>query len=154
QIVAGLYAFEPWDFDRDGVLTANDTQLFGEALAVRGQAITEPGDYKFDLNGNLVVDLQDVRVRQQVLEFPAGDTDFDGALDFVDLDTMNTYYHTSGGTGAETWVHGDIASFVDNYPVNAFDANTVNFADLLAVANTWLNVLGQNIEETDLTGRY
>src|SRR5690606_24159596 len=110
--------------------------------------------YKFDLNGNLAVDWKDVKVLQQFAGYADGDTNFDGVLDFADLDTLNTYYHTAAGTGAETWIHGDITSFVPSYPATAFDANTVNFADLSLLADTWLNVLEQGIESIDLTSRY
>ncbi len=154
NLVAGLYAFEPGDFDRDGELLANDLALFGAALTVRGQAITDVSQYKFDLNGNSVVDWKDVKILQQFAGLANGDVNFDGLLDFTDLDTLDANYHTTGASGLATWIDGDITSFVANYPVTAFDANTVNFADLSLLADTWLNVLQQGIEELDLTSRY
>ncbi|QDU57306.1 hypothetical protein [Aeoliella mucimassa] len=154
NLVAGVNAFEPGDFDRNGTLDSTDLSAFSDALTIRGQQIVDEDDYRYDLNGNLAVDWKDVKVLQQFADIPTGDTNFDGSLDFDDLDTLDQYYHTNGGVGAETWLAGDIASFVAGYPADAFDANIVNFADLTSFADSWIHLLGQTIDESDLTSRY
>ncbi|TWT29755.1 hypothetical protein KOR34_50730 [Posidoniimonas corsicana] len=152
--VAGAYAFEPGDFDRDGDLDSDDLGMLATALTTRGVEIIDDGDYRFDMNANAVVDWKDVKILQQFAEFPTGDANLDGALDFTDLDILNANYHLAAADADKTWLTGDIASFVAGYPAAAFDANAVNLADLVEFAGEWVDTLAQAISEEDLTTRY
>ena len=160
----GVYVFEIGDFDRDNDVDSDDYMLFGPALRTRGTAADDE-NLKFDLNGNsvldfndedmdgvileqrsntqMVVDWKDVKILQQFGLFPNGDTNFDGALDFTDLDTVNANYYTNPGQTEETWIDGDFASIDPDYIFDAVDANLVNEVDLAVFADAWLNDLGQ-----------
>ncbi len=147
--ILGANAFLPGDFDRDNTLTSSDMDLFKAKLTVRGVVNTTAADLKFDLNGNDVIDWKDVKVLQQFAGFPTGDTDLHGALDFDDLDTVGSNYGLTG----KKWTDGDFASADPLYPATASDANTVDEIDLLALVDTWLNVLQQPIARHQVTSR-
>lgn len=153
NFVAGAYAFEPGDFDRDGEVNADDIDLFKPAISLRGVALAGEDNYKFDLNGNSVVDWRDVKVLQQFVGFSDGDANLDGALDLTDLDIVGANYYTVSPAADKTWIEGDFASVDPLYAANAADANKVDLTDLTLFADTWLNVLEQPISEGDLTSR-
>ena len=152
--VTGVNVFATGDFDRDATAgDAQDMAAFAGALKTRAAAITNVDNHKFDLNANSVVDWKDVKILQQFVDLPNGDANFDGVLNFVDLDTIGANYYTVSPTADKTWVTGDFASVDPLYAANAVDANIVNLIDLELFADTWLNVLEQPIAETDLTSR-
>lgn len=154
SFVAGAYVFEVGDFDRNGAAGESaDLALFSAALKTRGTTLTDQDHYKFDLNANSVVDWKDVKILQQFVDLPNGDANFDGVLNFVDLDTIGANYYTVSPAADKTWATGDFASVDPLYAANAVDANIVNLIDLELFADTWLNVLEQPIAETDLTSR-
>ena len=152
NLIAGAYAFEPGDFDRDGDLDSSDLTLFPGGLAIRGATITDDGDYRFDLNGNAAVDWRDVKVLQQFALFADGDANMDG-LDLVDLDTIGANYYTSSDPEAKTWIDGDFASIDPLYAADAVDANLVNEVDLMLFADTWLTVMERPILKAEITSR-
>jgi hypothetical protein len=90
-----------------------------------------------------VVDWHDVKILQQFTDLLDGDANFDGAVDFLDLDLMAANYYTLPGQAAETWAQGDFASVDPAYPLDAPDANRVDSVDLDVLARTWLEVLSQ-----------
>ena len=152
--VTGVNIFKTGDFDRDATAgDAQDMAAFAAALKTRGAALTNPDNHKFDLNANSVVDWKDVKILQQFVDLPNGDANFDGVLNFVDLDTIGANYYTVSPAADKTWATGDFASVDPLYAANAVDANIVNLIDLELFADTWLNVLEQPIAETDLTSR-
>ncbi len=66
------------DFNQDGVTNAADIDLLCQAVG--------GGNLQFDLNGNQVVDQQDVAfLLDQVLRVPIGDANLDGNFDSTDL---------------------------------------------------------------------
>ncbi|MDZ4659440.1 MAG: hypothetical protein SH868_17860 [Bythopirellula sp.] len=157
----GIRAYKTGDFDRDNDLDAADFTLLSSALRTRGTA-ADLANYKFDLNGNAVlvfdavdmryehvtngptvVDWKDVKVLQQFADIKDGDANFDGAVDFLDLDIMSLNYYTLPGQTMETWINGDFASIDPNYAIDAVDVNLVNTVDLEVIADTWVNLLGQ-----------
>ncbi|MEM8945669.1 MAG: hypothetical protein AAGD11_10840 [Planctomycetota bacterium] len=158
----GVLAYKIGDFDRDDDVDADDFSLFSAALATRGTpAGTE--NNKFDLNGNaelvfddedqrfehlsngrVVVDWKDVKILQQFTDIETGDANLDGLVDFADLDIMAANYFTLGGQAEETWIDGDFASIDPDYAFDAIDANLVDMTDLQAIADTWVEVLGQS----------
>ena len=164
----GILAFKVGDFDRDNDVDGNDLDLFSAALGTRGMP-AESENYKFDLNGNaelvfdgedqefkhvsngaVVVDWKDVKILQQFADISDGDANFDGMLDFLDLDIMSANYFTIAGQTEETWADGDFASIDPDYAFNAVDANLVDMTDLQVIADTWVNVLSQTpVTETD-----
>lgn len=119
--VTGVYLFEVGDFDRDGQVTANDLAMFGSALTTRHTPI-DPDQFeqltRFDLNGNGSVDWKDVKILQTFLEFPDGDTDFDGVVDDTDLAVLQANL----GSSDATWIHGD---FTGDDRVTLYDAYTL-----------------------------
>lgn len=158
----GILVFKTGDFDRDDDVDTDDLNLFAAAIGTRG-APAELENYKFDLNGNaevvfdnedmrfehvsngaVVVDWKDVKVLQQFTDIPDGDANFDGEVDFLDLDIMNANYFTVAGQTEETWIDGDFASVDPDYAIDAVDANLVNLVDLEVIADTWVNLLGQS----------
>ncbi|TWU25971.1 hypothetical protein [Bythopirellula polymerisocia] len=158
----GILAYKTGDFDRDNDLDASDFALFASALGTRG-APAALENYKFDLNGNavlafdtedqrfehvsngpVVVDWKDVKILQQFADIKNGDANFDGAVDFLDLDIMSLNYYTISGQTAETWIDGDFASIDPDYFLDASDVNLVNRVDLDVIADTWVNLLGQS----------
>ncbi|MEO0529425.1 MAG: dockerin type I domain-containing protein [Planctomycetota bacterium] len=180
----GVLAYLPGDFDRDNDLDADDLDLFSAAIGLRNTAADDEF-VRFDLNGNevaslvfdenndpvlnslgeqrishtnnqgVVVDWKDVKILQQFAEFPNGDTNFDGALDLTDLQTMAANYFTEPGQAAETWIDGDFASVDPDYLFTAPDANLVNEVDLAVIADAWLNDLGQPApDEATLNGLF
>ncbi|BBO31159.1 hypothetical protein [Lacipirellula parvula] len=152
--VTGVNVFKTGDFDRNGVAgQAADMSQFSAALKVRGAAITNVDNHKFDLNANAVVDWKDVKILQQFVDLPNGDANFDGVLDLVDLDVVGANYYTASPTANKTWATGDFASVDPLYATTAVDANIVNLVDLQLFADTWLNVLDQPITKTQLTSR-
>ena len=164
----GILAFKVGDFDRDNDVDGDDLGLFAAALGTRGMP-AESENNKFDLNGNaelvfdvedqefkhvsngaVVVDWKDVKILQQFADISDGDANFDGMLDFLDLDIMSANYFTIPGQTDETWADGDFASIDPDYAFNAVDANLVDMVDLQVIADTWVNVLGQTpVTETD-----
>lgn len=171
----GIYVYETGDFDRDNDVDDVDLGLFAASIGTRN-SIADDADIRFDLNGNefafrdvdndglpvikhtsgdeLIVDWKDVKILQQFVEFPNGDTNFDMTLDFDDLDVMETNYFTTGQTAA-TWVLGDFASIDADYIFDAVDVNLVNDIDLNVLADAWLNDLGLTAPtESELMARY
>ncbi len=157
----GVLAYKIGDFDRDNDVDNDDFSLFAAALATRGTP-AESINNKFDLNGNaelafdeddqrfehvsngaMVVDWKDVKILQDFTDIEDGDANFDGAVDFLDLDIMAANYFSIVGQTAETWFDGDFASEDPSYAFDATDANLVNLVDLEVIADTWVNVLGQ-----------
>jgi hypothetical protein len=111
--VAGVYAFAPGDFNRDGSLTATDVALFKPALKTRGTTQALAGGFKFDMNGPLtstqlsttVVDWKDVKILQTFFDFGDGDVDINGIVDFTDFQILQNNF---GTTGVNTWLQGDL----------------------------------------------
>ena len=173
--VVGVTLYDTGDFDRDGDVDAGDRSTFLAALRPRGVANPGSANFAFDLNGNSngtssqtaqassIVDWKDVKVLQQFLGFPNGDTNLDGALDFTDIDTMEANYYTLGGLANKTWANGDFASLdplATTYLASAADANIVNFVDLQVLADAWLNLLGlpnltfDDLDEQGYSGQF
>lgn len=164
----GVLAYKIGDFDRDNEVDGDDFALFAGAVATRGTPAA-PEDNKFDLNGNaelvfdaedgrfehvsngaMVVDWKDVKILQEFTDIQNGDANFDGAVDFLDLDIMSANYFTMAGQTEETWIDGDFASVDPDYAFDAVDANLVDFVDLQVIAETWVNLLGQSpVTEAD-----
>ncbi len=165
----GILIYQVGDFDRDNDIDQTDMNLFGAALGVRGEG-AEQADWKFDLNGNpisefdadddlryelvtngpAVVDWKDVKVLQQFIDLPNGDANFDGLLDFTDIDIVEANYYTLGGSADKVWTNGDFASADPDYFFDAPDANLVNEIDLSVLAESWVIALGQSpITATD-----
>lgn len=172
----GVLAFLPGDFDRDNDLDAADLSAFAAALTTRNTQVDD-AFLAFDMNGNerafrdvdnegnpiirhegdspVIVDWRDVKILQEFALFPNGDTNFDFALDFTDLDTMSANYYTVAGQNAETWTDGDFASIDPEYIFDAPDANLVNEVDLQVIADAWINDLGQAAPtDVELGARY
>jgi hypothetical protein len=105
--VAGVYAFEAGDFDRDGDRTAADVALFKPVLTTRGVVQTNTGNYKFDINGNAVVDWKDVKVLQKFFDFGDADADVNGIVDFADFLTLREHFGTTGKRFTEGDFDGD-----------------------------------------------
>ncbi|HYE20673.1 MAG TPA: PEP-CTERM sorting domain-containing protein [Tepidisphaeraceae bacterium] len=113
SFVAGVYAFAPGDFDRDGLLTATDVALFKPALKTRGTTQALAGGFKFDMNGpttstqltTTVVDWKDVKLVQPFFDFGDGDVDINGIVDFTDFQILQNNF---GTTGVNTWLQGDL----------------------------------------------
>lgn len=165
----GIFAYQPGDFDRDNDVDNDDLDLFAAALGTRWEPASE-ANQKFDLNGNpelfffvdddlsdgddseyrhvsnglSTVDWRDVKILQQFANIPDGDANFDGNLDFADLDIMEANYFTVAGQISETWIDGDFASIDPDYAIDAVDANLVNLVDLEVIAEAWVNGLGQD----------
>ena len=124
--VAGAYAFQPGDFNRDNTVDADDVALFASQVTLRGVVKTDATELKYDFNANDVVDWKDVQIFQQFLDYePAGlpdptlrifaDADLNGVVDFGDFRTMRDTIGQSG----QTFLAGD------------FDGNDqVDFADV------------------------
>ncbi|WP_146575393.1 hypothetical protein [Botrimarina hoheduenensis] len=179
----GIFAYKPGDFDRDNDVDAADLSLFAGSIGLRNTAADDEF-VRFDLNGNevaflsfrtdgqpeiiangdqrlrhtnnegMVVDWKDVKILQQFVDFPNGDTNFDFALNFTDLDVMAANYYTLPGQNAETWVTGDFASIDPDYFFLAPDVNLVNEVDLAVIAEAWINDLGQPApSDSELMGR-
>lgn len=160
----GVLVFQPGDFDRDNDVDAVDLAAFAAALQPRN-VVVDDVDTRFDLNGNreafrttdndgnpvirhvsngqVVVDWKDVKILQQFVGFANGDVNFDGLLDFTDIDVMEANYYTLGGPADKIWTTGDVASIDPDYIFDAVDANLVNLVDLQTLANAWVNDLGQ-----------
>lgn len=160
----GVLVYQPGDFDRDNDTDADDLALFAAALGTRNSPVDD-AMVKFDLNGaevafraiddegqpvirhrtneQGVVDWKDVKILQQFVDIPNGDANFDGLLDFADLDLMQANYYTLGGGATKTWNEGDFASIDPEYIFDAVDANLVNEVDLEVLADAWVTDLGQ-----------
>jgi hypothetical protein len=102
--VAGVWAFEAGDFNRDGDRSAADIALFKPVLTTRGVPLSGSGNYKFDMNGNAVVDWKDVKILQQFFDFGDGDIDINGLVDFADFLTLRDNF----GTGGKRFTEGDL----------------------------------------------
>ncbi len=149
NLIAGAYDFTTGDFDRDNDVDTADLALFKAAVGVRGATAVSAGSYKFDLNGNNVVDWKDVKVLQTfVPTLLDGDANMDLTLDMADLDIIrDNYYTTASGSAGKSWATGDFASLdplATTYAANAIDANVVNLVDLQVFAGSWLQLLGQS----------
>jgi hypothetical protein len=57
---------------------------------------TNTGNYRFDVNGNAVVDWRDVKALQPFFDFGDADADLNGLVDFADFLTLRDNF---GGTG-------------------------------------------------------
>jgi hypothetical protein len=108
--VAGVYAFDAGDFDRDGERTAADIVLFKPVLTTRGVVQTNTANFKFDMNGNAVVDWKDVKVLQDFFDFGDADADINGIVDFADFLTLRGNFGTAANgsrrgtsTATTTW---------------------------------------------------
>lgn len=153
NMIAGAYDFKTGDFDRDNDVDTADLALFKAAVGVRGAATVSTGSYKFDLNGNNVVDWKDVKVLQTfVPTLLDGDANMDLTLNMADLDIIrDNYYTTASGSAGKSWATGDFASLdplATTYAANAIDANVVNLVDLQVFAGSWLQLLGQSSPTT------
>lgn len=153
NLIAGAYDFKTGDFDRDNDVDTADLALFKAAVGVRGATAVSAGSYKFDLNGNNVVDWKDVKVLQTfVPTLLDGDANMDLTLDMADLDIIrDNYYTTASGSAGKSWATGDFASLdplATTYAANAIDANVVNLVDLQVFAGSWLQLLGQSSPTT------
>ena len=153
NLIAGAYDFKTGDFDRDNDVDTADLALFKAAVGVRGATAVSAGSYKFDLNGNNVVDWKDVKVLQTfVPTLLDGDANMDLTLDMADLDIIrDNYYTTASGSAGKSWATGDFASLdplATTYATNAIDANVVNLVDLQVFAGSWLQLLGQSSPTT------
>ena len=153
NLIAGAYDFKTGDFDRDNDVDTADLALFKAAVGVRGATAVSAGSYKFDLNGNNVVDWKDVKVLQTfVPTLLDGDANMDLTLDMADLDIISdNYYTTASGSAGKSWATGDFASLdplATTYATNAIDANVVNLVDLQVFAGSWLQLLGQSSPTT------
>jgi hypothetical protein len=153
NLIAGAYDFTTGDFDRDNNVDTADLALFKAAVGVRGATAVSAGSYKFDLNGNNVVDWKDVKVLQTfVPTLLDGDANMDLTLDMADLDIIrDNYYTTASGSAGKSWATGDFASLdplATTYAANAIDANVVNLVDLQVFAGSWLQLLGQSSPTT------
>lgn len=145
--IAGAYDFKTGDFDRDNDVDTADLTLFRAAVGVRGGAAVSAGSYKFDLNGNNVVDWKDVKILQTfVPSLLNGDANMDLSIDFADLDIMrDNYYTTTAGSAGRSWATGDFASLdplATTYATDAVDANVVNLIDLQVFADSWVRMFG------------
>jgi hypothetical protein len=105
--VAGVYAFEAGDFDRSGRRDAADIALFKPVLTTRGVVQTSSANFKFDVNGNSVVDWKDVKVLQPFFDFGDADADLNGLVDFADFLTLRDHYGQVGQRFTEGDFDGD-----------------------------------------------
>jgi hypothetical protein len=117
-----------------------------------GAAIVNHDHYRFDLNGNSIVDWRDVKVLQDFTGFATGDVNFDFTLGLDDLDVLGANYFTTASPLDKIWTTGDLGSVDPLYAVDAVDANLVNAVDVNLFADAWFG-LEQSITETDLTSR-
>jgi hypothetical protein len=147
NLIAGAYDFKPGDFNRDNVVDTSDLAMIRGTVGIRGGPTVSGSAFRFDLNGNNVVDWKDVKILQTfVPSLRDGDANMDLVVDFNDLDLMRDNYYTVGSGTGKTWASGDFASLdplATTYSGSAADANVVNVVDLQVIANTWLNVLHQ-----------
>jgi len=102
--VAGVNAYAAGDFDRDGMLSAADINLLKRVLTTRGVEQTDSSHYKFDLNGNAVVDWKDVKILQGFFDLGDGDVNLDGLVDFTDFRILRDDF----GRLAQTFIQGDL----------------------------------------------
>lgn len=105
--VAGVYAFEAGDFDRNGRRDEADVALFKPVLTTRGVVQTNSGNFKFDVNGNAVVDWRDVRALQPFFDFGDADADLNGLVDFADFLTLRENFGRTGRRFTEADFDGD-----------------------------------------------
>ncbi|MBL0921991.1 MAG: hypothetical protein IBJ10_07665 [Phycisphaerales bacterium] len=150
---AGLHTkgFQP--IGHDGVIDAFDIDYI---CANFGDWTFQPDaarmDLSADMNGDLVVDIEDVRVVvEDILETQIGDVNLDGAVDESDLAIINANLNTPGG-----WARGDVncdgvVNQADADIVNAFlcpfdlsGNGVVDFADLNILLNNF-NQMGSNL---------
>jgi autotransporter-associated beta strand protein len=166
--ISAITLFKPGDFNRDNATTlstgpsdtTSDAALFKTAIATNWTATSvATGDTKFDMTGDGMVNLRDVKALEPFLGFRDGDANIDGTLDFTDLNVVRDNYQ---GTN-KTWVTGDFASGAANssgYDRNAADVGKVDYADLQTLADTWLNVLSQpkpttaQLDDNGYTGQF
>jgi hypothetical protein len=121
SFVAGAYVFKPGDFNRDNTVDYTDMKLFQQALTVPGvQAST--ANLKYDLNGNGQVTWKDVKILQQFVSFPDGDTNMDGRVDVADLLALAKDWQDNN----ETWTGGDFNG-----------DGIVDLSDLQTLADNW-----------------
>jgi hypothetical protein len=110
--VSSIYAFKAGDFNRDNVVDQADLNLFKPVVTVRGMAQTNTGNYKYDMNGNAVVDWKDVKLLQQFIPtLYNGDATMDQKVDVDDLGILASNWQTGG----RTWLGADFTGndFVD-----------------------------------------
>ena len=118
NLIAGAYAFNTGDFDRDDDVDAADLAAFRLAVAVRNGPAVTGSAFRFDLNGNDRVDWKDVQILGDFLGYApdtalAGrtvpslpieaDADLNGAVDYADFQVMQSAYGTTG----KSFVQGD-----------------------------------------------
>jgi cytochrome c peroxidase len=157
----GILVFEPGDFDRNGVVDSVDLAMFAAALGPRWAPAddanvrfdlnasseiafnSDAGEYRLVSNGRVTVDWGDVKALQLFVDIPNGDVNFDGQLDFADIDVLSANYYTLGGQANKTWVLGDLGSIDPLYGPDAPDLNLVNRVDLDILADAWVNDLSQ-----------
>lgn len=136
--VNGVLLFKPVDLNRDNAVDSLDTQLLGGKLTVRGVKQTDADHFKFDLNGNDVVDFADVKIAQQFVDFSSADVNLNLTVDFADLDLMRDNYLGEG----KVWITGDLTG-----------DDLANYSDLLTLASAWLSIL-PGPAEGELESRY
>lgn len=128
NLVAGVYAFQTGDFNRDNVLDTSDIELMKPELSLRGVAkattadLTNVDALKFDMNGNNVVDWKDVKVLQQFADFGDGDVDLNGIVDMADYAILQANWLTSGKTFIQGDLSGDDLVNLDDYNLWAASA--------------------------------
>jgi hypothetical protein len=159
QSISGAYVFGIGDFDRDGMVTFTDFDMLNPASPATpvvqtrgGAAIVNHDHYRFDLNGNSIVDWRDVKVLQEFTGFATGDVNFDFTLGLDDLDVLGANYFTTASPLNKVWTTGDLGSVDPLYAANAVDANKVDAVDVNLFADAWFD-LEQSIAEAELTSR-
>jgi len=118
EIVGTARGWEP--IGADGVVDANDIDyVFEQFNSERNTNIADGEatwsdtfeavffDLSADINGDLVVNAEDVRVLvEDILETGLGDVNLDGTCDQADLDIANDTINNGGGVGG--WADGDV----------------------------------------------
>jgi len=118
EIVGTTRGWEP--IGADGVVDCHDIDyVYEQFTQERNPNITDGEatwsdtfeavffDLSADMNGDLVVNEEDVRVIvEDILETSFGDVDLDGDCDQADLDIANDTINNGGGTGG--WCDGDV----------------------------------------------
>ena len=127
--IAGITAYRPGDFNRDGLLNQQDVALFDTPSVIqpRGTITTNSSLFKFDMNAdavagtatstpNAIIDYADVKVFQQFYGFLNGDANMDGTVNALDFNAVASNFGSSG----MVWPEGDFNG--DNV------VNTLDFA--------------------------
>ncbi len=123
-LVAGAYAFEPGDFNRDNVVNQADVDLFKTKITTHATIVAAAAaDLRFDMNGSNTIDWKDIKVFQQFdSNLYDGDANMDGAVDITDLGTLATNWQTGG----QSWLGADFTG--DDF---------VDISDLGILATNW-----------------